>query len=165
MALESWYYAAGIGSFFVALGALIGLAFYAADTRKMRLTSQEQSAAAREQASATQGQIEALILPCVLLLEHQSSDAVDAPLQFKNCGPGVALNIRWRHSGRTPHAWIEFPALGPGEIRRAPFLTRDVINRGPIECEFESVGGSRYSTLSGFSESTNLDYRHQFRKL
>lgn len=157
MTLECWYYAAGIGSFFVAFGGLIGLAFYAAETRSLRIASQKQ-------VNTAQQQLEAAITPCVLVMRSESSDSVDAPLRLANCGQGVALNLRWKYSGKT-QTWMEFPALGPGDTRLAPFLIRDIINNGSIECVFESISGASYSTVSLFSENTNFDFRHQFKRL
>lgn len=157
MTLESSYYIAGIASFFVGLGGLIGLIVYAVDTHKLR-------DAAQKQVTAAQHQLEAAITPCVLVFD--TSGAVDAPLLFKNSGTGVALNVRWRYSASKSKEWTEFSALGPGEGRKAPFLTRDIINYGAIECVFESISGTPYLTLSGFSDTTtNLDYRHQFKRL
>jgi hypothetical protein len=166
MTLESWYYLAGISSFFVAVGGLIGLAFYAFDTHELRTASEKQLKAAMKQVEAIQQQLESAITPCVLVLENRSNGEVDAPLRLTNCGPGVALNISLRYSGDEAQQWTEFPALGPGETTDAQFRTRDVIDRGAVECRFESISGTPYSTLSGFSENTtNLNYRHQFKRL
>ncbi|MGO9435673.1 MAG: hypothetical protein ACLPH3_16290 [Terracidiphilus sp.] len=66
MRLEDLYYAAGIGSFFIGLGALLGLIFYALDTRKMRV--------------ATQQQLEAAFTPCVLLVEYPKDSRLEASL-------------------------------------------------------------------------------------
>lgn len=151
MSLECWYYIAGIVSAGVATIGLIVLALYAYDTRQLRV--------------ATNEQVEATIKPCVVLGPELGNDSNGAPLFIRNVGVGVALNVRWRYTD-DDHPWQEFPALGPGESLRVSFLIRDVINNGAVECEFESLSGTRYSTLSGFSESTqNLDFRHSFRKV
>jgi len=104
--------------------------------------------------------------PCAIVVPADGNDSVDAPLCLKNVGVGVALNVRWRYTRKENHAWQEFPTLGPREFRHVRFLTKDVIPNGEIECEFESLSGTIYSTLSGFSENTqNLDFRHSFKKL
>jgi len=82
MCLEDLYYTAGIGSFFVGLGGLLGLIFYALDTRKMRV--------------ATQQQLEAAFTPCVLLVEDPRDGRLEASLLIKDFASGAALNIRWR---------------------------------------------------------------------
>jgi hypothetical protein len=129
MSLECWYYLAGIFSFFVAVGGLIGLIIYAIDTRKMRVAAQEQ--------------IEATVTPCVLVFEDPDNQSVDAPLWFRNVGTGVALNIRWRFMGSTGKSLHEFPALASSYQRKATFLKQQVISYGAVECEFESLSGAR----------------------
>ena len=152
MSIEWWYDAAGIGSFLVGCGGLIGLGIYAYDTRQLRLAAQEQ--------------METAMKPCVLIISDPQKEGVDAPLFMTNAGVGVAINIRWRYTGLTEHQWQEFPALGPAESMNVSFLIKHVINHGAVECEFESLSGTRYSTLSGFSEkSQNLDFQHSFKKL
>jgi hypothetical protein len=42
----------------------------------------------------------------------------------------------------------------------------NVINKGVIECVFESINGVGYMTQTGFSgEASELDLRHTFKKL
>ena len=152
MSLECWYYTAGIVSAVIGFFGLIGLTVYAIDTRKLRIAAQEQ--------------IETAMRPCVLIAESPQNGSVGTPLFMKNVGVGVALNVHWRYTGRPNHTWQESPSLGAGESKPVPFLIRDVINGGAVECEFESLSGACYSTLSGFSEnSPNLDFRHSFKKL
>ncbi|HSY03629.1 MAG TPA: hypothetical protein VK819_15810 [Acidobacteriaceae bacterium] len=152
MSLECWYYIAGIASAAVGLLGLVALIVYAYDTRQIRIAAQDQ--------------VEATMKPCAVVIPGSGNDSVDAPLFLKNVGVGVALNIRWRYTDKADQPWQEFPALGPGESRAVPFLIKHVINGGAVECEFESLSGARYSTLSGFSENTqNLDFRHSFKKL
>lgn len=151
MSPECWYYVAGIVSSAVAVLGLIALCIYAYDTRQLR--------------AAAQGQVEATMKPCALLMPEFGNDSTDAPLFLKNVGVGVALNIRWRYTEKD-YPWQEFPALGPGEALKVPFLIKEVINNGAVECEFESLSGARYSTTSFFSEkTTNLDFRHSFRRV
>ena len=152
MSLECWYYIAGIASAVIGFFALIGLAIYAYDTRQLRIAAQDQ--------------IEATMKPCAIVVPQPGNESVDTPLFLKNVGVGVALNIRWRYTGKAEHSWQEFSALGPGESRAVSFLIKHVINNGAVECEFESLSSTRYSTFSGFSENTqNLDFRHSFKKL
>jgi hypothetical protein len=152
MSLECWYHIAGIASAVIGFFGLVALIVYAYDTRQLRIAAHEQ--------------IEATMKPCALVVPHPDNESVDAPLFLKNVGVGVALNIRWRYTGKSDHPWQEFPALGPGESRAVSFLIKHVINGGAVECEFVSLSGARYSTLSGFSEDTqNLDFRHSFKKL
>ena len=152
MSLECWYYIAGIVSAVIGLIGLIALVIYACDTRQLR--------------HAAQDQVEAMMKPCTLIVQNSENDSLDAPLFLKNVGVGVALNVRWRHTRKADYPWQEFPTLGPGESREASLLIKDVINYGAVECEFESLSGAGYSTLSGFSENTqNLDLRHSFKKL
>lgn len=151
MSLECWYYLAGVVSAAVGAVGLVVLSIYAYDTRQLRVAANEQ--------------IEATMKPCALLIPELGNNSTGAPLFLKNVGVGVALNVRWRYTG-IEHSWQEFPTLGPGEALRVPFLIRDVINNGALECEFESLSGAHYSTLSGFSENTTgLDFRHSFKKL
>ncbi len=172
MTLECAYYLAGVGSFFIALGGLIGLVIYALDTRKLRIVAGEQLEAAKKQAEAALQQavaaqegLEAAVTPCALIVGDAESESVEAPLSMRNVGAGAAINIQWRLTKVPNPAWTEFPALSPGECRRVPFHMRDVIP-GQVECEFESLSGTRYQTRSGFSEdTTNLDFRHEFNRL
>jgi hypothetical protein len=55
--------------------------------------------------------------------------------------------------------------LGSMETKETPLLLKHVIPGG-VECEFKSLSGTRYRTLSGFSEDTpNLDLRHEFERV
>jgi len=164
MTIESWYYTAGIGSFVVALLGLLGLAFYTFETRKLRIATEKQLKAVTKQVDAMQQQLEAAITPCVLVFESQSRSTPEL-LSLKNCGTGVALNIRLRYSGDDTNQWTEFAALGPSETRPAPFSMSNLINVA-VECEFESISGARYSTRSGHSAATtNLALRHEFKRM
>ena len=146
------YNLASIFSFFVAFVGLIYLIRYAGDTKEIRI--------------ATQKQLEAPFIPCVLFVEEIGNDSVDALMWMKNAGPGTAINIRWRFEGKKDNHWIEAPALGVGESRQTSLLKSNVLNRGSLECEFESLGGKRYRSRSGFhKDSQHLDLRHQFKQL
>jgi hypothetical protein len=102
MSLEYWYYIAGIASAVIGLLALVGLGIYAYDTRQLRIAAQDQT--------------EATMKPCAVVVPDPSNGGIDGPLLLKNVGVGVALNIRWRYTGKD-YPWREFPALGPGESR------------------------------------------------
>jgi hypothetical protein len=136
MTLECWYYASGIASFFVALGGLIGLGWYACETRKLRIAAQQQ--------------LEAAIQPCVLLMEDadQLRDFENAFLILKNVGVGVSLNVRWRYRKIANSGWIACPALAPGGFIRPPVHPRDVLNWDGVECEFSSFSGTKYRVIN-----------------
>lgn len=149
MSLDHWYYLAGVGSFLVGLGGLIGLIFYAIDTRKIRRSAQQQA--------------EAPFTPCVLIVENPMDHTIDASLYMKNIGSSAALNIQWRLVKNTP--WNETRALGPSEATDLHIEIKDVIDGNGVECLFESLSGAKFSTTSDFSENTQtLDFRHTFRR-
>jgi hypothetical protein len=155
MHLENLYYLAGIVSALAAVLGLFGLAYYASETRKLRVAAQDQ--------------VQNMLKPCVLLIrDHSSSRRFNqTPLIFKNLGTGAALNLRWHLAASETHAWQELPALAPTEICTSHLLIKDVLNGGgSVECEFESITGERYQTHSYYPDSTSdFDPRHTSKQI
>lgn len=153
--LEELYYMAGIVTAATSVLGLIGLVVYARETWKMR--------------KAAEDQVENMIKPCVLFMENPPGEGQvggfdDKGLFVRNVGKGPAINIRWRTVGNTK--WIEGPALDVGASYVSTIRLANVINKGVIECVFESINGVGYMTQTGFSgEASELDLRHTFKKL
>lgn len=151
MTMECWYYVAGIASFFVAFLGLIGLVVYACDTRKLRVAAQKQ--------------LESTIRPCVLLMEDadQPRDFERAHLIIKNVGAGVGLNIRWRYRKIAHSGWIGCPALAPGDYIRPPVHSKDVRDGEGIDCQFSSLSGTEYRSITtcGMTPGSSLELQHQ----
>ena len=83
---------------------------------------------------------------------------------IKNVGNGPAINIRWKLNNQMK--WQETAALEVGAARETALHLMSVINKGKIECKFESINGVTYITESGFSgDESELDLRHTFRRV
>jgi hypothetical protein len=154
MTLECWYYIAEIVSAVIALLALVGLIIYAWDTRKLRITNQQQ--------------LEATIRPCVLLMEDADvlRDFDHANLILKNVGAGVALNVRWRYQCIKNSGWVGCPALASGDFIRPPVHPRDVLDGSGVEVEFSSLSDTRYrATVTCGSPGSSLEMQHKVERL
>ena len=141
--LEQAYYVAGVITAVASILGLAGLAWYAIETRRLRVISHRQS----ETASA---QLEGSVVPCVLFLEdpRQSGDATEGYLLLKNVGTGPALNIRYRLNSWAD--WATSPALRPGGSIKPGLKSKEVRVGGGAHAEFTSLSGKRYRSRSEF---------------
>jgi hypothetical protein len=148
MPLGSWSYVAQIVSSVIGILGFGALVFYAIDTRKLRLAAQEQ--------------VEAAIIPCVLITADPQKLGTEGAIKIENIGAGPALNVRWAFWKNL--SWNSLPAIEAKKSRSAPFLLKDILNNDKVVvCEFESLSGSKYRTFSTIPEDTeHFDLRHRF---
>jgi hypothetical protein len=148
MPLDGWSYVAQIVTSVIGILGFGALVFYAVDTRRMRIAAQEQ--------------VEASIIPCVLITADPQKLGTEGAIRIENIGAGPALNIRWAFWKDL--TWNSLPALEAKKSRSAPFLLKEILNNDKaVVCEFESLSGTKYRTFSTIPEDTeHFDLQHRF---
>jgi hypothetical protein len=130
---------------------LFVLGVYAWDTRKLRLVAQQQ--------------LENAITPCVVITANPQRLGIDGAIEMENIGVGTALNVRFSFVDTI--SWSSAPAIPARGHIAVAFRIKDILNHGKqVICEFESLSGTRYRTLSIVPDDTkHFDLEHRFERL
>ncbi|MGD0631676.1 MAG: hypothetical protein ABR987_20285 [Terracidiphilus sp.] len=149
---------------------LLGLGWYALETRKMRKASQDQVTISRDLISAAMDQVEGLSKPC-LTISSELRDPADVILEMgravgslvardrggfflvENIGNGVALNVSYkfvhRHDPSTDlrrERYIQNILAGQS-VSMVESLSAFRATEDQIILKYESIGGREYRTI------------------
>ena len=159
-------------NFVVQFLILLGLLWYASETRRIRSAAQEQIVVSREQ-------LEALQKPCITLVTMprafdaallDMNDAVgtmDIPfggnVELRNIGSGPAFNVRYQlkqiESSDSPAACY-IPYIPTGEKASIPVPTSSIrLHQHELLILYESLSGTRYETNIRIHNGTLTDAR------
>ena len=155
---------------FVQAFALIGLVWYCIETRKIRLTSQDQVRISQDLIKASLDQVESSAKPCltfwselrdgkdIILNMHGAvgnlvARADQGSFVIHNIGNGVALNLRYfitrpsNIAGQPDHKRVRYLSTIPTGARVTLVETLGLHNgEHQAEFEYESIGGRIYRT-------------------
>lgn len=149
---------------------LIGLAWYALETRKMRKAAEQQITVSQGLINAAMDQVEGMSKPC-LALKTETRDGADTILEaegavgslavysgsrffvLQNIGTGIALNVRYQFLQLTGEENRLRPArryvqnlLPNGDVTTVE-ATTNFRGEWQLHLNYESIGGRRYRSV------------------
>jgi hypothetical protein len=142
-ALEDAYYISGVVTAVAAVVGLVGLMWYAFETRRLRIIG-------GHQAESAAAQLERSIIPCVLFVEDSGrlDGSTEQFLFLKNVGAGPTLNIKYRLNSWGD--WATCPPLSSGGSIKPGIKPGELRAAGGAYAEFTSLGGHQYHSRSEY---------------
>src|SRR5215468_6724381 len=136
---------------FTLLATAVAVGYYAKTALDQLEATRELIETAQRQLEAAQRQLEALHAPMLVPVAQSGADG--GRLTIQNLGSGVALNVRYLHTGQASFAWppgltgaVACPPIGASATHVTPETTRAFETPHFFRIQYESLSGHRYQT-------------------
>jgi hypothetical protein len=154
-------------TFVVLLLTLIAVKRYTQAAHKQALAARDQVSASERTAKAAIAQVEAAMMPCMVLMRFQNNDPKHS-VDLQNVGSGPALNLAWRVEAYSEYPGGAVDVLFPGNgglhkpvypVNYAETIgveRRQLLNFAIMVIEYSSMSGKRYRSRVEIPHSGDL---------